>query len=85
MINDKFSEKDKKEAFLNKKPSFDEIVELKIRKSTVEELNVEYFNELFEQSNLDSGKSLEMYNRLGTREGLLKKLGVYYTFIYSRA
>jgi len=79
MLDDKFSEKDKKEAFLNKKSSFEEIVELKIRKSTVDELNVEYFNELFEQSNLDSGKSLEMYSRLGTREGLLKKLGVYYS------
>jgi P-type Ca2+ transporter type 2B len=71
-------EKEKKEAFLNKKFQNEEALELKIRKSQVEELSIEYFSELFEQSNIDSGKSLEMYNRLGTREGLLKKLGVYY-------
>jgi len=75
---DNNSEKEKKEALLTKNINYEKSGDIIIRKSHVKELNIEYFNELFEQSNLDSGKSLAMYNDLGTREGLLGKLSVYF-------
>ena len=71
MLNE--NKKSREEALLNNK--YENLgkkntqVELKI-----DEVSIEFFNEFFKIDNIDSGKSMTLYERLDRQEGLLRNL-----------
>jgi len=84
MIDDK---KSKKEALLkdfntpgasrkNRENDFQADLTKKFRESKVDEVSVEFFDEVFNLDNVESGKSMSLYDKIGVQEGLLRNLEV---------
>ena len=74
MLNE--NKKSKEEALLSKYENYgkkNNQVELKI-----DEVSIEFFNELFKIDNIDTGKSMTLYERIDRQEGLLRNLSVHY-------
>ena len=84
MIEDR---KSKKEALLkdfnspgvsrgNKESNYEPDLSKKFKNIKVDEVSVEFFDEVFNLDNVESGKSMNLYEKIGVQEGLLKNLDV---------
>lgn len=74
MITEKIDNKrSKEEALLSKFQNFESKKYVDIK---VDEINIDFFSEVFKMDNIDSGKSLNLYEKIGRQEGLLRNLEV---------